>query len=329
MTRVRLAPWLALLVACGGNREEVSTFAHAVIGDAAHGGRAGFYFLPPLAPPTALPPTFDGSLTLTARLAAPGGAEITSVPLAVHDDHYQSHLDTEGLVLDPTVGYRLSVTAGALELGYADVQVFQSEQQARSSASSEAFELVDGKKLLVKVYANLCAAVECAPASPCRAAATCDPVDGSCVAGEPLPDGTACGAGATCQGGVCPACTNAPTAQCGVPGSSDGTRCCQVGLDQKVCCGKSKLYARRVCTPTRPTCPEGGTYPACANGVFGCPAGSTACDRGCCVDCGGGQLNDIGGAGCAVCEGPDPWETCEVELVDGACVATVNGGEPR
>src|SRR5688500_8854482 len=163
------------LAACRSDPIDTSSTDDALIQDAVHnGGRAGFYFLPPMVAPAPLPPVFDPSLQLIARLEGSGASH--AFALIAGDSHYSGLLDTDGLGLDPAVTYRLRVLAGEIELGFADVIIYASH--ARSAASDEYFELVDGKKLRIKVYANRCATVTCS-GTECRAAGTCDPSFGT------------------------------------------------------------------------------------------------------------------------------------------------------
>lgn len=186
-TLLRVASCLALL-ACLPSAAPVESTADAVIQDAAHGGRAGFYFLPPLVEATPLPPAFDAGLTLVGRLEQQGSL-VASFPFVVRPllRRYVGLLDTGDLDLDPERVYRVRVLAGALELGWADVRVFKTRREARSEATGETFELVDGRILRVPVYVNRCAAVTCDGASACREAASCDGRTGQCLPGAPIP----------------------------------------------------------------------------------------------------------------------------------------------
>jgi cysteine-rich repeat protein len=62
----------------------------------------------------------------------------------------------------------------------------------------------------------------CTPADPCQGKGTCDATKHTCTPGTPLANGTVCGAGSTCQAGVCKpnACGNGtidPGEQCDPP----------------------------------------------------------------------------------------------------------------
>src|SRR5262249_20315992 len=138
-------------------------------------------------------------------------------------------LDSTGLGLDPNATYRLRVLRDELELGFADVQVFPTEHLAKSLASEDMFELVDGKKLHIKVYVNKCGAIDCAAATPCRGAGTCDPLTGACAPGIPAPDGSVCGGGGACvASGTCQAgsCVIGSALEC-----DDGDACTNDGCD--------------------------------------------------------------------------------------------------
>src|SRR5262249_2800763 len=146
-----------------------SAASRALVQDAVHnGGHEGVYFLPPLVQSTTLPPAFDGSLSLTALLEAPNNVLLASEPMSVGASSYQALIDTSGLGLDPTVIYRVRIVDDKRELAFADVKVFLDTKTAKSMATEEFFELVDGKKLRIKVYVNTCGAVDC-PASACGA----------------------------------------------------------------------------------------------------------------------------------------------------------------
>ena len=167
------------LCTCGSPERSTDTTDQALIQDAAHGGRAGFYFLPPLVPATPLPPVFDPSLTLVARLDGPSGL-VATFPLAVKPARrlYEGVLDTRGLGLDPAKVYRVRVLSGPLELGFADVRVFTNQHQARSLATDQDFELVEDHKLKIEVYVNQCAVSGCpAPTGSLEVTASVDEVD--------------------------------------------------------------------------------------------------------------------------------------------------------
>ncbi len=142
-----------LLVACLP-ADDVDSRGEPLIVDAAHGGRPGFYFLPPLVEATPLPAPFDGGRALTARLEGGGVNAPFALIVKPSRQRYEGVLDTDGLNLDPARIYRLKVSSGTLELGYADVRVFTKEKEAKSLASDEYFELVDGKKLKIEVYVS-------------------------------------------------------------------------------------------------------------------------------------------------------------------------------
>src|SRR5262245_13917448 len=100
----------ALILVSGCRAPETAVTRAAEIVDAIHSdGHQGFYFLPPLAPATELPPSFDDSLSLLAELEDASGAVVTAAALAVTDEHYHGFIDSDGLALDPARLYRLRV----------------------------------------------------------------------------------------------------------------------------------------------------------------------------------------------------------------------------
>lgn len=180
------AAWCLVFTACVADLADVESTRGALIEDAAHGGRAGFYFLPPLVPRTPLPPTFDPTLTLVARLDGPSGP-IASFPLEVRpNDRYRGRLDTRRLDLSPETAYRVRVSSGELQLGFADVQVFPNQRLAKSMASDAYFELVDGKDLVIEIYVNRCAIVTCDDLDACTTD-TCIGTSGTCQS-TPIPE---------------------------------------------------------------------------------------------------------------------------------------------
>jgi hypothetical protein len=203
---------LLAAAACRPSDPDTASVAAPVIGDAAHaGGRAGFYFLPPLVRATALPPEFDPTLALKGRLDDPSGTPLAffAFDLQASQQRYTGKLDTRGLALDPDVDYRVRVFADVVELGFADVRIFVSQKQARSMASEDYLEIVEDGHLKIDVYVNRCAVVTCDAATACRAAATCDPTTGTCGPaaaqpdGTPCPDGDVCNGSEQCKGGSC------------------------------------------------------------------------------------------------------------------------------
>lgn len=112
-----------VLSACGGGGNEQPPVL--VISDAAHGGRAGFYFLPPLVSAPTLPTPFGAGFTLTAEFETPGAQVLATTALAVDKGgrNYHGEIDLSGLGLDPAIIYRVRVLDGTDLLGFFDVQV--------------------------------------------------------------------------------------------------------------------------------------------------------------------------------------------------------------
>jgi hypothetical protein len=283
---------LGVVVAgCRSPDASVGSVGEALLQDAVHnGGRPGFYFLPPLVEAVALPPTFDPDLTLVARLDGPGVSVDFALAADPASQHYAGMMDTSGLGLIDGTSYRLHVLAGPVELGFADVLVFEKQAQARSLATDETFELVDGKKLKVKVYVNRCGAVSCA-ATACRGAGTCDPLDGTCALGPPVVDGTTCPDGDSCNGDeLCTAGT------------------CGEGLP--IVCDDGDACTTDTCAPESGSC---GTAPIanCCNEAADC-ADDDHCTIDSCSGPGGTCSNDpaiVALWDCAVWDAPDTFWT--------------------
>jgi hypothetical protein len=156
----------------------------------------------------------------------------------------------------------------------------------------------------------------CTPTNPCDSGLT------SCASGVqacrdtglPVADGTACGAGLTCAGGTCAACT--PGKACTPAGFAchSGATSCATG--REVCADTGLLVADGVSCGSNQVCRSGGCAACTANAACTpanrCHAGAVACSTGAavCVDqlvalvagtsCGTGQVCD-GGGGCVAC----------------------------
>ena len=141
------------------------------ISDAVHnGGNARFYLLPPLVRAPQVTGTFDPSLSprvvvcewadskcgaLIAQFTMSGGTGSESVRLDAVNQQYIVNWNTDSCITGPcslssTKRYRLRVFVGALQLGFADVQVFASTQEAKNATTGESISLVNGRTLPVK-----------------------------------------------------------------------------------------------------------------------------------------------------------------------------------
>jgi hypothetical protein len=141
------------------------------ISDAVHnGGNARFYFLPPLVRAPQVTGMFDPSLSprvvvcewadskcgaVIAQFTTSGGTGSESVRLDAVNQQYIVNWNTDSCItgacsLSSSKRYRLRVFVGALQLGFADVQVFASTQEAKNTTTGESISLVNGRTLPVK-----------------------------------------------------------------------------------------------------------------------------------------------------------------------------------
>jgi hypothetical protein len=152
MTSVRrvlsLLP-ICLVAACAVDRAVAPpSFA---ISDGARGGNAHFYFLPPMVSPPTYGGVFDASLSPVVRITQ-GSALVTSLnaasdPLA---ELYQANWRTGDFALDPTKPYRITVLVGAIELGFADVDLVATGRELRNVNTGDYIPLLDGRTLPIK-----------------------------------------------------------------------------------------------------------------------------------------------------------------------------------
>jgi hypothetical protein len=171
MSRRLLVPigTLLVLVACqdvpdvtGPDRVPVaSSFS---ILDGAHGGPAGFYFLPPLVSAPSYAGTFDGLLSPEIHICAvsggscdgpdvavltTGGPGAASITVDLEGEAYVAVWQTRGAGLEPATDYRLTVMVGTLELGALDLDVVTAPQELKGVPAGMV-GLVNGHPLPIK-----------------------------------------------------------------------------------------------------------------------------------------------------------------------------------
>lgn len=114
--------------------------AYAIV-DAAHGGTAGFYFLPPMVKSLNHAGVFDATkapaITICALVAEACGATVATftgsqVKLDLDSQSYGADWKTKDAGLHPATIYRVQVTLGASVLGYADVALIEKGGERRS-----------------------------------------------------------------------------------------------------------------------------------------------------------------------------------------------------
>ena len=142
-----------------------STEARPTISDAATGGRAGFYFLAPLATTTAYGGTFDSHVSPTVEICVVDGGSCTStiatyamssgsgdetVRLDATNELYTVTWHTARFSLDPARTYRIRVLLWSMVLGYADVDVVAKGSEIAGVNRRDFIPLVNGASLPIK-----------------------------------------------------------------------------------------------------------------------------------------------------------------------------------
>lgn len=153
------------------------------LSDGAHSGPVpGFYFLPPMVPRPTYTGTFDGALSPRVEVCELSGAACSAavahfsmssgvgsevVRVDPAQQHYVVNWHTDRFRLDPARHYRISVFAGPLRLGFADVDVTASAKELKNVDTGKYVPLLNGKTLPIKfrVETGIVATVDVAPDS--------------------------------------------------------------------------------------------------------------------------------------------------------------------
>ena len=150
------------LLGCADRATEPTTPVAATsftIVDAARGGTAGFYFLPPMVPLPSYTGTFDGTQTPTVRVcelagSACGATVVTfsgaDVKVDLVGEAYKANWKTKDAGLDPTKTYRIEVALGSTVLGYADVVVVANGSQIKTVDKNQFVATINGGTLQIK-----------------------------------------------------------------------------------------------------------------------------------------------------------------------------------
>jgi hypothetical protein len=131
------------------------------ISDAAHAGAVpGFYFLPPMVTQPAYSGTFDAGVSPRVEICELAGNACAAVlveytlssglSLNAGAENYQANWPTQQFDLDVEKHYRISVYAGAVRLGFADVDVVGSGKDLKNVQTQEFIPLLDGRTLPIK-----------------------------------------------------------------------------------------------------------------------------------------------------------------------------------
>jgi hypothetical protein len=161
--RVALLSLAILVLAACQDQSAPTDPLHFTISDGAHGGNAHFYFLPPLVPAPTYTGTFDGTRSPVVDICpwdgiacGPSIATFTmttgpgSETVRVADEHYIVNWHTDEFPLITHQMYRITVSVGGTDLGYADVVIAESGREAKSMTTGDTFGLKDGRTMPIK-----------------------------------------------------------------------------------------------------------------------------------------------------------------------------------
>jgi hypothetical protein len=169
LARWLMIPAAALGAACadpgGSPTLTAPAGGRAQLSDGAHGGLAGFYFLPPVLSQPTTSGTFDADLSPRVTVCVPqgtgcgatvaewtmtSGTDAERVEVKASQSHYLVNWDTKGY--DVSVGdtMRIAVFVGTKKLGHADVVLIENGSAAREIDTNEYIPLVDGRTLPIK-----------------------------------------------------------------------------------------------------------------------------------------------------------------------------------
>jgi len=141
------------------------------IRDAVHNsGARGFFFLPPIVAQPAYGGVFDASLDPVVTICVPtltdcdptiatfgttseSGEE--AVRLSLQDEHYAVNWHTDEYALSSSATYRIQISVGGFDLGYADVDVVDSGKELKNVDTGEFIALKDGRTLPIKFRLEL------------------------------------------------------------------------------------------------------------------------------------------------------------------------------
>ena len=137
----------------------------AQLSDGAHGGLAGFYFLPPVLAQPTTSGTFDANLapkvtvcvpqgtgcgTTVAEWTMTSGSDAERVEVKSSQSHYVVNWDTRNYSVSVGDTFRIAVTVGTKKLGHADVVLIENGSAAREIDTNEYIPLIDGRTLPIK-----------------------------------------------------------------------------------------------------------------------------------------------------------------------------------
>jgi hypothetical protein len=172
------------ILGCQGDRPLTSPGGPlAEIRDAQHNqGNAFFFWLPPTIqqqPPTTQ--VFSRALrpVVTIQNLCPNGGTVRTFSgpqIQVSNDHYLANWHTDEDNLDPACTYRMTVSVGSHDLGFADVDVVSTGRELKNVNTNEFIPLLDDRTLPIKFFIGV--------GSLCRQEAGVDCGEGTARPGE-------------------------------------------------------------------------------------------------------------------------------------------------
>lgn len=252
--------FLAIMVGCR-SEDHISSISQPLISDQAHGhGTKGFWFLPPVVPRPQVEGTFLVGQTPTVRIdhldgnfqpvrtlatytstTGPGSETVRETA----DPAYIVNWHTKEFSLDATHIYRIHVLLNNRSLGFADVQIFATKNEAKRADTNQYVPLLSDGTLPIKFWMNACAPVVCAVLDQCHVAGICEISTGTC-SNPAAPDGTSCN-----DGDLCTQTDSCRSGAC-------------LGTNPVVCAASDQCHTAGTCNPSSGICSD----PPVTDGTF-------------------------------------------------------------
>ncbi|MDF1568690.1 MAG: hypothetical protein P1P77_11790 [Spirochaetaceae bacterium] len=149
---------LSGLTGCGKSPEVETTPISITVSDAAHGGADnGFYILPPLVAEPTYSGVFDPNLSPTISIPALG-IEFTTervpdseyIRVDEEEELYIVNWKTEPFEFDVPGVYRMSFNLGEVEIGFIEIEVFETLQEVVSQGDIITTVIQPGRTIPIK-----------------------------------------------------------------------------------------------------------------------------------------------------------------------------------